>query len=180
MASASMVERALFMIGDQDTGKSTQLRSLFLDHRLGNRGQVPDARNLPNSFALSNERRLYLRLTSPHEVGESLHDFFDKFDAAIAGGPQRRWCYAGPLQPTGTEGLADAPSVIGAFVRRYSPERVRAVILSPTWRGAHFGSAAHDALVDALLATPGVEVVTADARHRTANGLVYADFFDFT
>lgn len=66
------IERALFMIGDQNTGKSTQLRSMFLDWRLGNQGNIPTARNVRNMYALSNERWLYLRLTSPHEMRETL------------------------------------------------------------------------------------------------------------
>ena len=59
------IERALFVIGYPDTGKSTQLRSMFLDWRLGTQGQVPTASNVRKTYALSNERWLYLRLTSP-------------------------------------------------------------------------------------------------------------------
>ena len=78
MTSGIYVERALFMIGDQNMGKSTQLRSMFLDWRLGNQGNVPTARNVQNTYALSNERWLYLRLTSPHEAGENLNKFLQK------------------------------------------------------------------------------------------------------
>ena len=44
-AQEAYIERALFVIGDQDTGKSTQLRSMFLDGRLGNQGEVPTENN---------------------------------------------------------------------------------------------------------------------------------------
>ena len=68
MANPRYVERALFLIGDQSTGKSTQLRSMFLDQRLGKMGQIPSDHNLMESYPLSNGRRLYLRLSSPHEA----------------------------------------------------------------------------------------------------------------
>jgi hypothetical protein len=34
-------ERALFIVGEQNSGKSTQLRSMFRDVRLGTSGIVP-------------------------------------------------------------------------------------------------------------------------------------------
>ena len=72
MAMSRYVERALFLIGNQNTGKSTQLRSMFLDWRLSMQGQIPTSHNLADSYQLSNERWLYLRLTSPHEADEAL------------------------------------------------------------------------------------------------------------
>ena len=35
------VERALFIVGDPNTGKSVQIRSMFRDIRLSGDGQVP-------------------------------------------------------------------------------------------------------------------------------------------
>ena len=93
------LERILLIAGAQNTGKSVQLRSMFLDPRFGTGGQVPDARNLPNVYALSPFRRLYLRLTSPHEAGESLDRFLEKIEEqtdghyrwnVASGGPDRR------------------------------------------------------------------------------------------
>ena len=63
-------ERALFVVGEQNSGKSTQLRSMFHDVRLGTEGTIPAATNLREMYRLSNERCLYIRLTSPHERGE--------------------------------------------------------------------------------------------------------------
>ncbi|MCY4560096.1 MAG: hypothetical protein OXF79_27790, partial [Chloroflexi bacterium] len=77
MTRSSYVERALFMMGDPDTGKSKQLRSMFLDWRLGTSGEIPSANNVRNSYPLGNERRLYLRLTSPHEAGDTMKEFLD-------------------------------------------------------------------------------------------------------
>ena len=63
-------ERALFIVGEPDAGKSTQLRSMFCDVRLGTNGHIPAKANLAGMYRLSNERCLYIRLTSPHERGE--------------------------------------------------------------------------------------------------------------
>lgn len=176
------VERALFVIGDQDTGKSTQLRSMFLDWRLGNGGVVPTARNVQNAYALSNERWLYLRLTSPHEAGETTNRFLNKCAAAMQanGLLARRWNFSGPLQPTGTGSLPAAPDVVEAFAKRFVPERIRIAILNPDRHGNWMPKVDLLAITDAFRNLPATEVVAVDATSRTANGLMYADFFDFT
>src|ERR1700722_3314484 len=61
-------ERALFFVGESHSGKSNQLRSMFRDVRLGTGGDIPTGTRLDEVYRLSNERSLYLRLTSPHEV----------------------------------------------------------------------------------------------------------------
>ncbi len=58
------------------------------------------------------------------------------------------------------------------------PDRVD--ILSPRWSGAYMPQLDHQNLTAALHALQGVEVITTDATKRTENGLIYADFFDFT
>ena len=176
------VERALFLIGDQNTGKSTQLRSMFLDRRLGQEGQVPSARRLVELYPLSNERWLYLRLTSPHEVGEKIGDFLDKCDSKMrpGGTGTRRWNFAGALQVRATKNLPKGPKVIEAFNQRFSPERVRAVILSPDRSGTAMDWSEAQCLIKALRPLPNCEVMTVDATDRQANGLMYADYFDFT
>lgn len=172
------LERALFMIGEQDAGKSTQLRSMFLDRRLGTGSVVPTKKKLPAVHPLSNERWLYLRLTSPHEAEEDLATFLQKCRSNMAGG--HRWNFAGPLQPSGSVMLGDAPAVISAFVSHFQPERVRAVLLSPDRFGQAMVGRNLAANMAALRAIPRVEVILCDATSREANGLVYADFFDFT
>src|SRR6266480_7864616 len=72
MMAAYHFERALFVVGEPNSGKSKQLRSTFRDIRLGTEGNIPTERNLPEFYRLSNERCLYLRLTSPHEAKESI------------------------------------------------------------------------------------------------------------
>lgn len=182
MTIAAYVERALFVIGDQNVGKSTQLRSMFLDRRLGNAGVVPTARNVRNAYAISNERWLYLRLTSPHETGETLKQFLRKCAKEMQPNvpPARRWNFAGALQPTGNSKLPDAPDVISAFAARFAPERIRAVILAPDRFGNWMPRSPLQSLTAACRNVPGTEVVVTDATVRSANGLIYADFFDFT
>ena len=185
MAMPNYVERALFLIGDQNTGKSAQLRSLFRDPRLGNGGQVPDTRNIRNSYALSNERWLYLRLTSPHEKDETIEEFLDKCAHDMSPGHRTamtayRWNFAGALQVSATYKLCEGAKVIEAFGERFSPERMRGVILSPDWTGNTMEWNDLKNLTNALREIPDCEVMTVDATCRQANGLMYADYFDFT
>ena len=180
MNKPSHIERALFLMGAQNTGKSTQLRSMFLDPRLGTVGEIPVANNLRNSYALSPHRSLYLRLTSPHEVGEDIQAFLAKSEYEMSPGPTaRRWNFAGALQIDGTAKLPDGCEVIEAFVQAFAPERVRAAILSPSCRGETIGWRRIRSLTEELRTKADCEVIAVDATHLTANGLMFADFFDF-
>ena len=173
------VERALFVVGEQNAGKSTQLRSMFRDCRFGTQGEVPSAKNLPDCFWLSNERAVYVRMTSPHEYDSSPKEFLDKAERKFADG--RRWSFACPLQPYAAGAFGDAAKVIQAFDGRFNPERIRVVILDPQFGGQHREPSELRDLVDAQYAVgTHVEVLICDARSRTGNGLIYADFFDFT
>jgi hypothetical protein len=183
-------ERALFVVGDPNAGKSTQLRSMFQDVRLGTGGTIPAAGNLPEIYRLSNERSLYLRMTSPHEAGECLNarrggrsvtNFLDKTDDKITSNTsalRRRWNFACPLQMRAANRMPDVDATCGAFVRRFHPERTRVVFLSPDRHGTVL-QASHVTLVAGLRAISSVEVSWIDARDRTAAGLLLADFFDF-
>ena len=178
---ALLVERALFVVGPQDSGKSTQLRSIFCDRRLGTDGRVPlssEKSNLSETYFISNERRLYLRLTSPHEFGESPREFLKKSREKMVLG---RWCFAGPLQPDAFKQMPDVVESVTIFSKAFEPERVRVVFLSPTRHGIELRDflPGRD-LSDELLQINHVEVACIDARQREANGLFLADFFDFT
>lgn len=171
------LERALFVVAPQDSGKSSQLRAMFLDRRLGTGGAVPTTKNIPDSYYISNERRLYLRLTSPHEYGETPRDFIDKTKAKMGSG---RWCYAGAFQPDAYNKMPDVVESVKRFISAFEPERVRVAFLSPNRHDVRLSdySAGRD-LLHELLQIPTVEVVCIDARLRQSNGLFLADFFDF-
>jgi hypothetical protein len=62
------LERVLFLIDGRHCGKSTQLRSIFLDVRLGTDGVIPRKRKLKDFHRLTNDRFLYLRLSSPQDL----------------------------------------------------------------------------------------------------------------
>jgi hypothetical protein len=183
-------ERALFVVGEQDSGKSTQLRSMFRDVRLGTDGLIPDSRNLREMYPLSNERWLYVRLTSPHEMREYVRgrpedgteNFLDKTENKIqASTPRlgRRWNFACPIQPFPAKNMPDSVDTVSEFVKRFEPERTRVLFLSPDRRGALLQQA-HMPLISGLKQIPSVEIAWIDARDRTPNGLLIADFFDFT
>lgn len=175
------LERALFVVAPQDSGKSTTLRSMFLDRRLGMEGVPPpssEQRRLPEIYYLSNERRLYLRLTSPHEYNETPKEFLDKTKNKMGDG---RWCYAGPFQPNAFRKRPDVVQSVEAFTKFFKPERVRVAFLSPNRHGQEVNSFAPSRdLLQEILSIPKAEIMCLDGRQRGKNGLLLADFFDFT
>src|SRR5438105_11615357 len=72
-------ERVLLVCGEQNSGKSRLLRHMLGDARLG--GEVPATPRVP-ARALSRERCLAVRFTSPHEAGETMEKFLRKIDRA--------------------------------------------------------------------------------------------------
>ncbi len=184
----------MFLVGNRHAGKSTQLRSLFRDVRLHQEGKIPRAqthKKIRETFRISNERGLYLRLTSPHEVGENITKFLDKTETKMLNKTSRnssfRWNFAGPLQPGANKNMPHLNTAVEMFVSHFAPERTRVWIVNPNAFGgwidttANFaGTANLDETVEKLRLIDGVEVAFLDARDRDANGLLLADFFDFT
>jgi hypothetical protein len=158
------------------------LRSMFRDCRLGRDGNIPEKINLPEMCNLSNERILYLRLSSPHEKRESIDSFLDKTLRKFAKNPYlaMRWNFACALQPGATKhGMPDLADTVTAFEALFQPERTRIAFLSPDRHGNYLQEG-HQELVTRLTAIRSVEICWIDARDRTANGLLLADFFDFS
>ena len=151
--------------------------------RLTCNGMIPTERSIPRSYALSNERRLYLRLTSPHEAGEDLSEFLATCDSEMWPGRQgaQRWNFAGALQLSMTEKLRESPAeIIESFKERFFPERVRVAILSPDRRGWTMEWSQLQSMTKDLRNSGSCEVMVVDATDRKANGNLYADFFDFS
>ena len=134
MQKTCFIERVLLVAGAQNTGKSVQLRSMFLDPRLGNNGQIPGAPNLANVYELSPFRRLYLRLTSPHEARESLGRFLSKIEENTDG--FHRWNVASAIQIDAAENMPNLIDLVTALDERFSPERIRVVLLHLGTRAA--------------------------------------------
>ena len=179
MAPSLYIERALFVVGDQNTGKSTQIRSMFLDRRLGMNGNIPDAKRIAETYVLSHERSLYVRITSPNEWGETLEQFLDKVASKTGSG---RWCVVSPLQPLPEKKMPGLVDTIKGFIDRFSPERIRVCFLSPDYSGNLLSGRSDlniNAIIDDLWRIQKVECVFIDARSRTQNGLILTDFLDF-
>lgn len=176
-----LLERALFVVAPQDSGKSTTLRSLFQDRRLGTNGKMPPAatkRKLQATYYLSNERQLYLRLTSPHEYGETPAEFINKAKNIMGSG---RWCLACPLQPNAFRHMPDVVASVRAFITAFQPERTRVAFLSPNRHNQVLKDfLPRRDLMQELLSIKNVETLCIDGRKRGKNGLLLADFFDFT
>ncbi len=171
------IERALFVVGPQNAGKSTQLRAMFLDWQLQNGGEISTAKKIPETYRLSNERRLYLRLTSPHEYGETPDEWLSKIGTKTRDG---RWCIANALQPNAENNMPDVVEAVLGFMQRFDPERIRVIFLSPTWTGDTIENYAPGVDSVSPLLAVSIEVAMVDARTRQGNGLFLADFFDFT
>jgi hypothetical protein len=180
------LERVLFVVGNHHSGKSTQLRSLFRDVRLGAGGTIPKQRKLDDFHRLSNEQFLYLRLTSPHELKESLGsgkrgvtNFLKKTEDKVASAPPTfgtRWNFASALQPDASNNMPNVVETCKAFVRYFGPERTRIVFLNPDRDGNFLAQGDIDPLSRRLRRIPSVEVCWIDARDSKGNGLLLADF----
>ena len=75
--------------------------------------------------------------------------------------------------------MPSGADTINAFIQRFTPERIRAVFLNPDRHGTRLPDDFLSAETDRLWST-GTEVIAVDARGREMNGLILADFFDFT
>ena len=161
------LERALFMIGRQNAGKTTQLTSL--------KTVIAKGKTTRRVFDLGNNRHLYVRLTSPQETGQTLSEFLRACEYNMRS-RYCRWNYACAMQPDSGINIGGAVSTIKAFKNEFSPGRTCAVILCPDWRGNRFPDERQALITD--LSDIGVsEILTVDARNQNSNGPRYAGFF---
>ncbi|OAI63544.1 hypothetical protein RSP795_07185 [Ralstonia solanacearum] len=179
---ATYLERALFVVGPRNVGKSTTLRWVFEDPRMGRGGEVPTDNKIRRHYQLSGGRRFCLRLTSPHEVGETLDEFLALARRWMASGG--RWNFACPLQPDRYKNMPDAVDTIHAFLDEFHPERARVVFLWPNHKDSDPRTSKllpeYLDLHAQLNPIIGIETVMIDTRQMGVNGTVLSDFFDFT
>ncbi|MCR9221958.1 MAG: hypothetical protein NXI21_17175 [Alphaproteobacteria bacterium] len=76
--------------------------------------------------------------------------------------------------------MPSVATAIDAFIKRFDPERVRAVLLNPNQVGDFTDASTLSKRLADLHALPRTEVIAVDGREKQGNGLIYADFFDFT
>lgn len=178
------IERMLIVVGDRNAGKSTTLRSMFVDPRLGSKGIVPmTSQRRIRLVALSRERCLFIRLTSPHETGQNVEGFLSRLnDARRRAGRLgfRRFNVACAMQPGAANAMPDILTVCKAIQTHVAPERVRIVVIDPR-QDELPGPQLSRSDIDHLRRM-GVELVWIDGIHslrQHPNGLLLADFFDF-
>ena len=136
------LERALFVVAGRHCGKSTQLRSMFRDVRLGTKGEIPKNRKLKDFHRLTNERFLYLRLSSPHELKESPRDFLRKTEFKINSAEPdwgKRWNFACALQAQAANKMPDVVETVQSFVEYFEPEDPCGVPEPGSTRGTSLG-----------------------------------------
>ncbi len=177
------MERVLFVVGRQNAGKSTLLRQMFIDRRLGTNGTIPNASRI-KPVALSPERCLVIRCASPHERKETLEKFFDKIDREMKRAFDQFWRfnYACALQPEAENKMPDLVTICKKLNARFAPERIRVILIDPRQDGRP-GSRLAQSDVDELRSL-SVEMAIIDAHRSTPlyeypNGIFLADFFDF-
>lgn len=180
----SHLERVLFVAGMQKAGKSTLLRRMFVDPRLGRGGIIPTAARIPPT-ALSRERCLFVRFSSPHERGETLNQFLRILDRTM----QRAWHqfwrfnFACAMQPQATSRTPDLVTICREIQRQLWPERVRIIQIDPR-QDNQPGTLLSQGEIDQLRELD-VEILTIDGRppassNRYPTGFLLADYFDFT
>jgi hypothetical protein len=175
-------ERVLVVCGMPNAGKSRALRSMYRDLRFGTNGlRLQHSR--PSLVPFSRERVLSIIFSSPHEKEESLNRYLRKIDRY--GQRAGRWFWrfnlACALQPAATPKTPDLVTICQAILATFSPERIRVAQLDP-YHDGRAGMLLSHAEVDRLWSSD-IELLTIDARRfKTGdpNGLLLADFFDFT
>lgn len=184
MDGRASIERILVVCGMQNAGKSRMLRSMFVDPQLSTNRVIPTPSRI-RPAALSRERCLQIRCTSPHERGESIDDFFAELERARVAAWRTFWRfnYACALQPNANSTTPDAVTFCDEMKKRLTPERIRFVQIDPRQDGRS-GTLLGHADVDRLRGME-VEVMTVDGRREPTgaqppHGLMLADFFDFT
>src|ERR1035437_6109308 len=177
------MERALFVVGRQNAGKSTLLRHMFIDPRLGTGGKIPTASKI-RPVALSHERCLVVRCTSPHERNEPLDAFFKKLDRAmeIAYREYWRFNFACAMQLTTAGKVPDFVTLCEEFQERFEPERIRVIQIDPCQNGKPGVRLARTEIDQ--LRYHRIEMVVVDwdrspTSNQDPNGYLLADFFDF-
>lgn len=179
------IERILIVVGDQNAGKSTTLRSMFVDPRLGSKGVVPaTAPRRIRLVALSRERCLFFRLTSPHETGQNVMQFLSRLDHARRRAARigfRRLNVACAMQPFAANAMPNIVSVCREVRQKLDPERMRVVVIDPRQDGEP-GPELSPLDIDHLRQIEADVIWIDGSRGLTQypNGLVLADFFDFT
>ena len=83
------------------------------------------------------------------------------------------------MRPDAAKNMPNVVDTVKAFVKRFEPERTRVLFLNPDRHGVGLQDQQLP-LVVGLRAIPSVEIAWIDARQRMPNGLLIADFFDFT
>ena len=177
------LERVLLVCGNQNAGKSRLLRSMLTDRRLG--GVYPKQKII-TARALSRERALAVRCTSPHEYGETPGEFHRKIDRVAAKLLRQgffRFNYACAIQPLATNLMGDIVSVCDGLQKAFKPERIRVVQLVPDQWGTT-SSQLTTSQVDGVRRLVA-EVLALDARRGKqpadpANVRLLADYFDFS
>lgn len=125
------IDTLVMVIGDQSSGKSNQMRSIFEEFELYHHyGGYPAPSMIARKYDVHPDIELLIRMSSWHERGESYADVIRE----IAGGcndPDRRYKVFIPAQVTPTEKLVGGEELFMQLFAEFPIRRGFAVWLSP-------------------------------------------------
>jgi hypothetical protein len=129
---------------------------------------------LSDWIAISNERYLHVRLTSPHEYGDGFEEFTDKVDEKQdERGTKYRWNFLGALQTNAFRNMPGCREICAALSARAMPS-----CANLHSNGGAIRPQTEISRISQHCKKIHVEFCMIDAQHN--KGLFLGDFFDFT
>jgi hypothetical protein len=177
------IDTLVMILGDQNAGKSNQMRTLFVQPELRHEyGGYPKPSMIARRYLVDPDAELLIRLSSWHERSEAYTDVKrDISNGRVA--PQRRYKVCIPAQVTATKSLMAGENLFIRLAKDFKIRRSFAVWLNPDRSGltpfalsptfAAFLSAHPEAsalAIDSLALHP-----SADPQANSINSLLLAD-----
>lgn len=133
------IDTLVMLVGDQNAGKSNQLRTIFEEPELYQvYNGYPQSNNIKRYYQVDPGMELFLRLSSWHEKGED----YQKVKRDIRRNhwdKRRRYKVLVPAQVTATPKLVAGELLFQWIVRDFQVRRAFIVWLSPDRSARHFG-----------------------------------------
>lgn len=130
-----VIDTLVAVIGDRNSGKSNQIRSIFEEPPLTTFfGGYPPSPNIQRTYLVDPDIELYVRLSSWHERGENWSQIKNDLQTAQTT-PRRRFKAIVPLQVSATQSLSAGEKVISRLISSFNIRRTYAVWLDPAVSG---------------------------------------------
>ena len=129
------IDTLVLVIGDQNGGKSNQMRSIFEEHELYHQyGGYPTSGNIARHYLVPPDMELFLRLSSWHEKKQTYQDVVTDITQGKRY-PDRRYKVFAAAQVTPTGSLMAGEDLFMQLFQDFSIRRGYAVWLNPDRSG---------------------------------------------